>query len=155
MVEVALDVEDTDLSAVGAADEFDSPAEVDAAFTTQRRLAFGYFAVFLVVTFAAPLLSLTLDWWSQARIVGGMSPNFVVAAVGLYLFFFALGLRAAKVAEAVEDRMLGAGEDLGDEDDAGDGPQGALRRTWLVRPAWPPGGTRRSGRARARRTRRL
>lgn len=94
-------------------DEFDSPAEVDAAFTTQRRLAFGYFLVFLVVTFAAPALSLTLGWWSEARIVGGMSPNFLVAAVGLYVFFFLLGLWAARQAQAVEDRMLGSADDEG------------------------------------------
>jgi hypothetical protein len=102
----------------GAFDEFDSPAEVDAAARTQRRIAGGYAAVFLLVTFAVPVLTLALPWWSQARLPGGMTPSFLVAAVGLYAFFLALGIAAATLARTVEDRMLGAAPD----DDPDDGP---------------------------------
>lgn len=91
----------------GFDDEFDAPAEVDATFRTQRRVAVGYFAVFLVVTLAVPALALVLDWWSRGRVIGGMSPNFVMAAGGLYVFFFLLAVAAATLATAVEDRMLG------------------------------------------------
>ncbi|MGH3665205.1 MAG: hypothetical protein ACRDU8_03760 [Egibacteraceae bacterium] len=89
------------------ADEFDSAAEVDANFRTQRRIAVGYFAVFLVVMFGVPALTLVLDWWSAGRLLGGMSPNFVMGAAGLYLFLIALAAAAATLANAVEDRMLG------------------------------------------------
>ena len=89
------------------ADEFDTPAEVDALFRTQRRIAVGYFAVFLVVTLGVPALTLVVDWWSQGRLVGGMSPAFVMAAVGLYLFFGFLAVAVGALATAVEDRMLG------------------------------------------------
>ncbi len=88
-------------------DEFDTPAEVDAIFRTQRRIAVGYFCVFLVVTLGVPALTLVLDWWSSGRIVGGMSPNFAMAAIGLYVFFLCLAVAAGSLATAVEDRMLG------------------------------------------------
>lgn len=90
-------------------EEFDTEAEVDAVFRTQRRVALGYFAVFLAVILAVPTLTLVLGWWSQGRIVG-MSPNFLMAAGGLYVVFFAIALASASLADAVEDRMLGGGE---------------------------------------------
>lgn len=89
-------------------DEFDSPAEVVAAAATQRRIALGYAVVFLLVTFSVPLLTLTLPWWSRARMFGGMSPSFVTAAIGLYVFFLVLAVAASTLARSVEDRMLGA-----------------------------------------------
>lgn len=94
---------------VAAGDEWDSPAEVEATFHTQRRVAVGYFLVFVAVTFTVPVLSLTWSWWTGARLLGGMSPSFLMAAVGLYVFFLVLGVMAATLADAVEDRMLGHG----------------------------------------------
>lgn len=88
-------------------DEYDSPAEVDATFRTQRRVAVGYFLVFLGVIVVVPTLTLALEWWSQGRLFGGFSPNFLMTAVGLYAFFFLLAVAAATLATAVEDRMLG------------------------------------------------
>ncbi|ANC30803.1 hypothetical protein [Isoptericola dokdonensis] len=85
----------------------DTVAEVDATFRTLRRVAVGYFVVFVLGVAAFPVLSLTLDWWSQARLLGGMSPGFLVAAFGLYVFFAVLGLAAARLSSAVEHRMLG------------------------------------------------
>lgn len=100
-------------------DETDTPAEVDAAFRTLRRVAVGYFALFLAAVTGLPALSLTLDWWSRGRLIGGMSPGFVMAAFGLYVFFFAIGLAAATLSTAVEARMLG-GPDPDDPDDLAD-----------------------------------
>jgi hypothetical protein len=91
----------------GYSDEFDTPAEVDATFRTQRRIAVGYFLLFLIVTLGVPALTLVLGWWSSGGLIGGMSPNFAMAAFGLYLIFLAIGLAAATLASAVEDRMLG------------------------------------------------
>lgn len=95
----------------GEVDTHDTPAEVDATFRTLRRVAAGYFAVFLVAITGVPSLTLTLGWWSQGRLIGGMSPGFVMAAFGLYAFFFLLGLAAATLATAVEARMLGGPDD--------------------------------------------
>lgn len=106
---------DAHLPPTAAIDAFDTPAEVDATFRTQRRIAVGYFAVFLLVILATPALTLVLDWWSTGRLAGGMSPNFVMAAGGLYVFFFAIGLAAASLSTTVEDRMLG-GSTTDDED---------------------------------------
>lgn len=92
------------------ADDFDTTPEVDATFRTQRRVAVGYFVVFLGVTFAVPALTLVLGWWSNGRIAG-MSPNFVMAAGGLYVVFFLVALAASSLAEAIEDRMLGGGDE--------------------------------------------
>ncbi|GAA1772390.1 MULTISPECIES: hypothetical protein [Streptomonospora] len=95
-----------DLS-LGSADEHDTPAEVDAAFRTLRRVAVGHVAVFAGVVVGVPLLTAALDWWSQGRLFGGMSPMFAMTAFGLYVFFFVLCLAAATLSNAVEERMLG------------------------------------------------
>jgi hypothetical protein len=91
--------------------EYDTPAEVDAAVRTLRRVAIGHFAVFLGVVLLVPFLTLALDWWSKGRLLGGMSPNFAMAAFGLYVFFFAISVAAARLSNAVEDRMLGGSSD--------------------------------------------
>ena len=95
----------------GPLDEYDTPAEVDAIFRTQRRIAFGYLAVFAAVVLAVPLLTVTLQWWSTGRLIGAISPNFAMAAAGLYLVFLAIGIGAASLASAVEDGMLGSDAD--------------------------------------------
>lgn len=88
-------------------DEYDAPADVDATFRTLRRAAVWHFMLFLGVVVAVPLLTLTVDWWSDGRLLGGMAPNFVMAAFGLYVFFFLLAVAATRQSNAVEDRMLG------------------------------------------------
>lgn len=95
------------LDDVGPYDEYDTPAEVDATFRTQRRIAFSYLALFVAAVLCMPVLTMTLDWWSTGRLFGAMSPNFAMAAAGLYLLFLIIGVGAASLASAVEDRMLG------------------------------------------------
>lgn len=107
-------------------DEHDTPAEVDATFRTLRRVAVGYFMLFLVAITGVPGLTLALGWWSQGRLIGGMSPGFVMAAFGLYLSFFLLGLAAATLSTAVESRMLGGPAELTGQSDLRDpGPDAA------------------------------
>ena len=103
-------------------DEHDTPAEVDAAVRTLRRVAVGYFIVLVVGIVGVPGLTLAVDWWSEGRLIGGMSPSFVMAAFGLYIFFFVIGLAAATLSSAVESRMLGGPDDdpLADEADEGE-----------------------------------
>ena len=94
-----------------ASETTDTPAEVDAASRTLRRIAVGYALLFLAVVAAYPLLSLALDWWSQARLpaaLGGLSPGFLTAAVGLYVVFAGMGIAVASLSSAVEARMLGS-----------------------------------------------
>jgi hypothetical protein len=86
----------------------DTPAEVDAAFRTQRRVALTYFAVFLVVVAAFPVLSTSLSWWLDSRLIGDLSPGFLTVAVGLYAVFAAIGIAAATLSSSVESQMLGA-----------------------------------------------
>lgn len=88
-------------------DDHDTPAEVDASVRTLRRVAVGHVVIFLGVVLLVPVLTLALDWWSRGRLIGGMSPNFAMAAVGLYVFFFVLSIIAAHRAKVIEDRMLG------------------------------------------------
>jgi hypothetical protein len=98
-----------------AVDELDTPAEVDATVRTLRRVAVGYFLVFLITVGGIPALTIALGWWSEGRLLGGMSPSFVMAAFGLYLIFFVIGLAAATLSTAVESRMLG-GHGAADDD---------------------------------------
>ncbi|WP_046469350.1 hypothetical protein [Allosalinactinospora lopnorensis] len=103
----------------GPVDEHDTPAEVDAAFRTLRRVAFGHVAVFAGVVTIVPLLAAALGWWSQGRLFGGMSPMFAMTAFGLYVFFFVVCLAAATLSNAVEERMLGGpGREAHHEDGA-------------------------------------
>lgn len=104
--------------AFDASDQYDMPAEVDATVRTLRRVSIGHFAVFIGTVLLVPSLTLALDWWSEGRLIGGMSPNFAMAAFGLYVFFFVIAFAAARLSNAVEDRMLGdsAGRDVPHED---------------------------------------
>jgi len=97
-------------------EQFDGHSEVVAAARTQRRIALGYGLVFVLAILSVPMLSLSLPWWTGSRLVGGMSPSFVVVAGGLYVFFLALGVAAATLARSVEDRMLGTSEDEADHE---------------------------------------
>lgn len=94
-----------------AADVTDTAAEVDATFRTQRRIATTYGLVFFAVTLSVPVLTVVLEWWTEGRLLGGMSPAFAMTAIGLYVVFFALGVAASSLASTVEDRMLGGPPD--------------------------------------------
>ncbi|GAA4432077.1 hypothetical protein GCM10023169_37400 [Georgenia halophila] len=135
---------DLDGDVVDELDARDTPAEVDAAFRTLRRVAVGYFVVFLVAVGGFPALSLTLDWWSHSRTVGGMSPGFVVAAFGLYAFFALLGIAAARLSTAVEARMLGGPAEAGaaEAGPAGTGHNGTGHDGGHDEDADRPGGSR-------------
>lgn len=85
----------------------DAPAEVDAAFRTLRRISVTYFLVFLAVVAAFPVLSLTLNWWLDSRLLGNLSPGFLTVGVGLYAIFAIIGIAAATLSSSVEQRMLG------------------------------------------------
>ncbi|MGJ9424321.1 hypothetical protein ACHABX_00585 [Nesterenkonia halotolerans] len=92
----------------------DTPAEVDAAFRAQRAIALAYFFLFLILVAAFPVLTITLQWWTGARVLGGLSPGFVAAAGGLYLVFAVIGIAAARLSASVESRMLGGQQELDD-----------------------------------------
>ena len=85
----------------------DTPAEVDAAFRTMRRIAVTYFIAFMVVLAAFPLLTIALSWWTESRLTGSLSPAFLTAAVGLSVVFAVIGIAAARLSTSVESRMLG------------------------------------------------
>lgn len=97
-------------------DEFDTPAEVDAVFRTQRRIAFGYGVLFLGGVLLIPALTLVTDWWATGRLAGWWPTSFMVVGAGLYLGFFLLGLSAASLANGVERRMLGSPDDPSRDD---------------------------------------
>ena len=87
--------------------DVDTPAEVDAVFRIQRRIAFGHFAVFLVVTLGVGFTLVGLQWAAESQVFGGFSPGFALAGIGLYVFFVVIGVAAASLANGVEDRMMG------------------------------------------------
>lgn len=98
-------------------DEFDTPAEVDAVFRTQRRIAIGYALLFLGGVLMIPALTLLTDWWATSRLAGWWTTGFVAAGAGLYLFFFLIGMGAASLSSGVEDRMLGSPHDPTGDDE--------------------------------------
>lgn len=102
----------------------DTPAEVAAAFRTQRRVAAAYLALFMGVIVMIPVLNSLVGWWTGGRLLGGISPAFALSTVGLYAIIIVIGVLGARVADQVERRMLGgrelldragprAGDDLG------------------------------------------
>ncbi len=109
---------------IGGTDPYepdDTPAEVDAAFRAQRRIAISYFVLVMVLVGAVPVLNDLVAWWSQGRLIGGLSPSFAVIALGMYVALAVLGFLAARVADAVEQRMLGGRAALMDDEEL-DGP---------------------------------
>lgn len=100
---------DNDYDAAGFTlfNDDDDQAEVDAAFRLQRRIAIGYFVLFIAATVGVAVALLTLRWMSEASIFGGFTPGFALAAFGLYLFFVAMGAAASSLANGVDDRMMG------------------------------------------------
>lgn len=75
-------------------------------------MALAYFLVFLVLVAAFPVLTMTLPWWTEARVFGELSPGFVAAAGGLYLAFAVIGIAASRLSASVESRMLGGQQTL-------------------------------------------
>ncbi|CAN5297365.1 hypothetical protein BH23ACT9_BH23ACT9_03920 [soil metagenome] len=88
----------------------DTPAEVTAAFRTQRRVAVAYLLLFLGISLLIPVLNALAGWWTDGRLLGGISPAFAVSAGGLYLIIITIGVLGARVADQVERRMLGGRE---------------------------------------------
>lgn len=86
----------------------DTPAEVFAVWRIQRRLALSYMALFLIGTVGVGIAIDTIPWVTDTTVFDGFSPGFVLAAFGLYVFFLAIGVAAASLANAVEHRMMGA-----------------------------------------------
>lgn len=97
-----------DLDGYSSFHDVDTSAEVDAAFRSQRRIAVAYFMLFVVVLAGVAVGTVASGWATSQGLPGGFSPSFLMTAVGLYLFFVAVGLAAASLANAVDDRMLGA-----------------------------------------------
>jgi len=85
----------------------DTPAEVDAVWRSQRRVALSYSALFLLGTLGIGLAIVGLPWAVDASL-GGFSPAFILAAVGLYVFFFIVAIAASLLANTIEDRMMGS-----------------------------------------------
>lgn len=85
----------------------DTPAEVDAVWRTQRRVALRYLALFLLGTLGVGFAITGLPWTIDASL-GGFSPAFILVAVGLYVFFLALAIAASLLANTIEDRMMGS-----------------------------------------------
>lgn len=86
----------------------DTSPEVDAAFRSQRRIAVGYFLLFLVGVLGVAIGTVWSGWATNGRVFGGFSPSFLMTAIGLYLFFVVVGVAAATLANTVDERMLGA-----------------------------------------------
>lgn len=90
----------------------DSPAEVDAVFRTQRRVSVGYAVLFALLLASVSVFAVGLEWWTTGRILGGISPGFLMAAFGLYPVFVALAAAACSLASTIENRMLGSADEL-------------------------------------------
>lgn len=87
--------------------DVDTSAEVDATFRSQRRIAIGYFVVFLIGLVGLGLSIVFSGWAIGNRVLGGFSPSFLLAAVGLYGFFVIVAVAAATLANGVDNQMLG------------------------------------------------
>lgn len=105
---MARSLSDVTLSPQDDSEVRDTPAEVDAAFRTLRRVAITYFLVFLAVVAVFPVLTMTLDWWLASRLIGDLSPGFLTVGIGLYVVFAGIGIAAATLSSSVERRMLGS-----------------------------------------------
>lgn len=87
--------------------EFDSFEEVDAVARTLRRAAIPYGVTFVCVLVTIPILSRFAEWWFARPVWGGLTLNFLAAAVLLHPILLAIALTYTRFAEHVEDEMLG------------------------------------------------
>lgn len=88
--------------------DVDTSAEVDAAFRSQRRIAVGHFTVFVIGIVGLGLSILFSEWAISDRVLGGFSPSFLLAAIGLYGLFVIIAVAGASLANGVDNKMLGA-----------------------------------------------
>lgn len=95
-------------------EEFDSPAEIDAIFRSQRRLGLLYGSAFLLVTMTIPVLTLTSRYWTSTPVLGGFSLNFLVVAALYHVVYGLIGAGYALQANRLEQELLGRRRKQGD-----------------------------------------
>jgi len=91
--------------------EFDSLEEVDAVVRTLRRSALQYSLVIVALLLAVPVLALVAPWWFARPVWGGLTLNFITVAVLLNVTFLVGALAYTRVANRIEDEMLGRLDD--------------------------------------------
>jgi hypothetical protein len=97
--------------------DVDTADEVDAAFRSQRRAAITHFLLFGLLLGGCVVAVLSLQWWTESRVISGLSPGFVIVGGGFYVAFVAIAMSAATLANGLEDSMMGPPpDDLGDFD---------------------------------------
>jgi len=105
------EVSGTPQTAAGAGEELrhgehmDTIADVNEVFRQQRRLSFGYGAVFFIVTLAIPAGSVWVEWWYSTEIWGGFTPNYMFVAILYFAFLWIMAWTYAKQADKL-DRLL-------------------------------------------------
>ena len=87
--------------------DFDSIEEVDAVARSLRRKAIQYSVVILLLLLTVPLLAWLAPPWFARPIWGGLTLNFLTAAVLLHFAFVGVAIAFARVANRSEDEMLG------------------------------------------------
>ena len=87
-------------------DHIDTIDTVNAVFVRQRRLSFGYGAVFFIVTLLIPLLTVTSEWWYGTKIWGGFTWNYLVVSILYYLFLWTMAWTYSQRADKLDEELM-------------------------------------------------
>lgn len=89
------------------AEEFDSEAEIEAVFRSQRRLSLTYGAIFLGITLTIPVLVLVSPYWTSTPVLAGFSPSFLAVALFYHFLYVLIGAGYSLQANRLEEELLG------------------------------------------------
>lgn len=85
----------------------DTMETVDTVFREQRKLSFGYGAVFFIVTLGIPAGSVWVESWYATPIWGGFTANYLFVSLIYFAFLWGMAWTYSKQADKL-DRKLNA-----------------------------------------------
>jgi uncharacterized membrane protein (DUF485 family) len=68
----------------------DTIESVNRVFVKQRRLSFGFGAVFFGVTLLIPAFTVWWPWWWEVRVWGGFTANYLVVSLLYFVFLWVM-----------------------------------------------------------------
>ena len=83
----------------------DTIENVDYVFRRQRKLSFGFGAIFFVVTLLIPVFTVWWPWWWEVTIWGGFTANYLVVALLYFVFLWVMAWVYASMADKLDNQL--------------------------------------------------
>jgi uncharacterized membrane protein (DUF485 family) len=86
----------------------DTIENVNMVFAKQRRLSFGFGAVFFAVTLLIPAFTVWWPWWWEVKIWGGFTANYLVVSLLYFVFLWVMAWTYAARADKLDAELASA-----------------------------------------------